>query len=158
MEINFYTHILNMFNKLILNQDLREMLGCYVEIIENISYYGNDCDCFEDEKFQEINNFCDINDCDDIVNNYGVVKAIKLCNDTFGDIDFDESESKINKKLAFVIIYDFLHFVDLNFYNQYMKEDCNHLLYIDDNETIIDYVESGIKNFHYKVNKFYPIF
>jgi len=149
-----------MFNKLILNKDLNDMLGDYKEIIENICYYGDDEDYFQDEKFEQIDNFCSINNCDDIVNNYGTIKAIKLCNDTFGDnIDFDESESKINQKLAFVIIYDYLHFVDLNFYNQFMKEDCNHLLYIDDNETIIDYVESAIKNHHYKVsNKFYPIF
>ena len=148
-----------MFNKLILNEDLNDMLGDYIEIIENICYYGNDDDYFQDDKFQEIDNFCDINDCDDIVNNYGVIKAIKLHNDHFGDIDFDESESKINKKLAFVIIYDFLHFVDLDFYNQYMMEDCDQLQYIDDNEDIINYIESGIKNFHYKSsNKFYPIF
>ena len=148
-----------MFKKLILNEDLNDMLGDYIEIIENICYYGNDDDYFQDDKFQEIDNFCDINDCDDIVNNYGVIKAIKLHNDHFGDIDFDESESKINKKLAFVIIYDFLHFVDLDFYNQYMMEDCDQLQYIDDNEDIINYIESGIKNFHYKSsNKFYPIF
>jgi len=149
-----------MFKKLILNKDLKEMLGDYVEIIENIDFCGDDDDYFQDEKFQEINNFCDINDCSDIVNNYGTIKAIKLLNDYFGDsIDFDESEEKINKKLAFVIIYDYLHFVDLNFYNQFMKENCDHLIYIDDNETIIDYVESAIKNHHYKVsNKFYPIF
>ena len=148
-----------MFKKLILNKDLKEMLGDYVEIIENIDFCGDDDDYFQDEKFQEIDNFCSINDCSDIVNEYGTIKAIKLLNDYFGsDIDFDESESTINRKLAFVIIYDYLHFVDLNFYNQFMKEDCNHLLYIDDNETTIDYVESGIKNFHYKVNKFYPIF
>lgn len=149
-----------MFKKLILNKDLKEMLGDYVEIIENIDFCGDDDDYFQDEKFQEINNFCDINDCSDIVNNYGTIKAIKLLNDYFGDsIDFDESEEKINKKLAFVIIYEYLHFVDLNFFNQYINEDCNHLIYIDDNETIIDYVESAIKNHHYKVsNKFYPIF
>jgi|TARA_R100000951_G_C2641916_1_gene181247 hypothetical protein len=148
-----------MFKKLILNEDLNDMLGDYIEIIENICYYGNDDDYFQDAKFNEINNFCDITNCDDIVNNYGVIKAIKLHNDHFGDIDFDESESKINKKLAFVIIYDFLHFVDLDFYNQYMMEDCDQLQYIDDNEDIINYIESGIKNFHYKSsNKFYPIF
>ena len=147
-----------MFKKLILNEDLNDMLGDYIEIIENICYYGNDDDYFQDAKFNEINNFCDITNCDDIVNNYGVIKAIKLHNDHFGDIDFDESESKINKKLAFVIIYDFLHFVDLDFYNQYMMEDCDQLQYIDDNEDIINYIESGIKNFHYKSNNFYPIF
>ena len=149
-----------MFNKLILNEDLNEMLGDYVEIIENIDYGGDqDDDYFQDAKFEEINNFCDINDCNDIVNNYGVIKAIKLHNDNFGDIDFDEPEQKINKKLAFVIIYDFLHFVDLDFYNQYMKEDCNILIYIEDNENIIDPIESSIKNHQYKVkNKFYPIF
>ena len=148
-----------MFKKVIF-KDLNDMLGDYKEIIENISYYGDDEDYFQDEKFEEINNFCSINNCDDIVNNYGTIKAIKLCNDTFGDnIDFDESESKINQKLAFVIIYDYLHFVDLNFYNQFMKEDCNHLLYIDDNEDMFDYIESSIKNHQYKVsNKFYPIF
>jgi len=148
-----------MFNKLILNKDLNDMLGDYKEIIENISYYGDDEDSFGDEKFQEIDNFCSINDCDDIVNNYSVIKAVKLHIDNFGDIDFDESESTINKKLAFVIIYDYLHFVDLNFYRQFMKEDCNHLLYIDDNEDMFDYIESSIKNHHYKVsNKFCPIF
>jgi len=158
MEINFYTHILNMFKKLILNQDLNQMLGDFVEIIENIDFCGDDDDYFQDAKFDEINNFCDINDCDDIVNKYGVIKAIKLHNDHFGEIDFDESESKINKKIAFVIIYDFLHFVDLNFYNQFMKND-DYIEYIDDNEDIINYIESGIKNFHYKSsNKFYPIF
>ena len=146
-----------MFKRLILNRDLNEMLGDYVEIIENIDFCGDDDDYFQDEKFQEINNFCDINDCSDIVNNYGVVKAIKLLNDYFDAIDFDESEEKINKKLAFVIIYDYLHFVDLNFYNQFMKENCNHLIYIDDNEDMFNYIESSIKN-HYYNNKFYPIF
>jgi len=159
MEINFYTHILNMFKKLILNENLNEMLGDFAEIIENIDYKGDqDDDYFQDAKFDEINNFCDINDCDDIVNKYGVIKAIKLHNDHFGEIDFDESESKINKKLAFVIIYDFLHFVDLNFYNQFMKND-DYIEYIDDNENIIEYIKSGVKNYHYKVsNKFHPIF
>ena len=148
-----------MFNKLILNEDLKDMLGDYIEIIENICYYGNDDDYFQDDKFQEIDNFCDINDCDDIVNKYGVIKAIKLHNDHFGEIDFDESESKINKKLAFVIIYDFLHIVDLDFYNQYMMEDCDQLQYIDDNENIIEYIKSGVKNYQYKVsNKFRLIF
>ena len=107
MEINFYTHILNMFKKLILNQDLNQMLGDFVEIIENIDFCGDDDDYFQDAKFDEINNFCDINDCDDIVNKYGVIKAIKLCNDHFGEIDFDESESKINKKISFC---DYLRF------------------------------------------------
>jgi len=159
MEINFYTHILNMFKKLILNENLNEMLGDFYEIIENIDYKGDqDDDYFQDAKFDEINNFCDINDCDDIVNKYGVIKAIKLCNDHFGEIDFDESESKINKKLAFVIIYDFLHFVDLNFYNQFMKND-DYIEYIDDNENIIEYIKSGVKNYQYKVsNKFRLIF
>ena len=147
-----------MFKKLILNKDLKEMLGDYVEIIENIDFCGDDDD-LADQIFEQINYFVDINDCSDIVNNYGTVKAIKLHNDTFGDIDFDESESTINRKLAFVIIYEYLHFVDLNFYNQFMKEDCNHLIYIDDNETMFDYIESSIKNHYYRVsNKFYPIF
>ena len=39
MEINFYTHILNMFKKLIFNQDLNQMLGDFVEIIENIDFF-----------------------------------------------------------------------------------------------------------------------
>lgn len=148
-----------MFKKLILNENLNEMLGDFAEIIENIYYGGDqDDDYFQDAKFDEINNFCDINDCDDIVNKYGVIKAIKLHNDHFGEIDFDESESKINKKLAFVIIYEFLHFVDLNFYNQFMKND-DYIEYIDDNKNIIEYIESYVKNYHYKVsNKFHPIF
>jgi len=157
MEINSI-HIYNMFKKLILNKDLKEMLGDYKEIIENIS----DCDDEDDladQIFQEINYFVDINDCSDIVNNYNVVKAIKLHNDTFGDIDLDESEETIYKKLAFVIIYEYLQFVDLNFFNQYINEDCNHLIYIDDNEDMFNYIESSIKNHYYKVsNKFYPIF
>jgi len=155
MEINSI-HIYNMFKKLILNKDLKEMLGDYKEIIENIS----DCDDEDDladQIFQEINYFVDINDCSDIVNNYNVVKAIKLHNDTFGDIDLDESEETIYKKLAFVIIYEYLQFVDLNFFNQYINEDCNHLIYIDDNEDMFNYIESSIKN-HYYNNKFYPIF
>jgi len=146
-----------MFKK-VLFKDLNEMLGDYKEIIENIS----DCDDEDDladQIFQEINYFVDINDCSDIVNNYNVVKAIKLHNDTFGDIDLDESEETIYKKLAFVIIYEYLQFVDLNFFNQYINEDCNHLIYIDDNEDMFNYIESSIKNHYYKVsNKFYPIF
>jgi len=144
-----------MFKK-VLFKDLNEMLGDYKEIIENISDCDDDDD-LADQKFQEINNFCDINDCSDIVNNYNVVKAIKLHNDTFGDIDLDESEETIYKKLAFVIIYEYLQFVDLNFFNQYINEDCNHLIYIDDNEDMFNYIESSIKN-HYYNNKFYPIF
>ena len=148
-----------MFKKLILDKDLTEMLGDYTEIIENICYYGDDDDCFQDEKFEQINYFCENNNCNNIVNNYGTIKAIKLYNNEFGDFDFDESESKINKKLAFMIIYDFLHFVDLDFYNQYMKEDCGILIYCNDYDNIIDPIESSIKNFHYKVsNRFYPIF
>ena len=149
-----------MFNKWILNEDLNEMLGDYKEIIDNIDYCGDDDDYFQDEKITEIDNFCINNDCDDIVNNFGVIKAIKLNNDTFGcDIDFEESELEINKKLAFVIIYDFLHFVDLDFYKQYMKEDCFILIYCDDFDYIVDPIESSIKNYQYKVkNKFYPIF
>ena len=148
-----------MFSKLILNQDLNEMLGDFAEIINNIDYGGDqDDDYFQDAKFNEINDFCDINDCDDIVNKYGVVKAIKLHNDTFGDIDFDDSEIKINKKLAFVIIYEELHFVDLNFYNQFIQCD-DYIEYVDDNENIFEYIESGVKNYQYKVsNKFRLIF
>jgi len=150
-------HIYNMFKK-VLFKDLNEMLGDYKEIIENIS----DCedeDDLADQIFEQINNFVDINDCSDIVEKYGTVKAIKLHNDTFGDIDFDESESTINKKLAFVIIYDYLHFVNFDFYRQFMKEDCNHMIYIDDNEDMFDYIESSIKNHQYNVsNKFHPIF
>ena len=147
-----------MFNKLILNEDLNEMLGDYAEIIDNIDFCDDEDD-LADQIFEQINYFVDINDCKKIVNDYGVIKAIKLHNDHFGDIDFDDSESKINKKLAFVIIYDFLHFVDLDFYNQYMKEDCGILIYCNDYDNIIDPIESSIKNFHYKVsNKFYPIF
>jgi len=148
-----------MFKKLILNKDLNEMLGDYKEIIENIDFCDDEDD-LADQIFEQINYFVDINNCDDIVSAYGVVKAIKLLNDYFGDaIDFDESESTINKKLAFVIIYDYLHFVNFDFYRQFMKEDCNHMIYIDDNEDMFDYIESSIKNHQYKVsNKFYPIF
>ena len=148
-----------MFKKLILNKDLNEMLGDYKEIIENIDFCDDEDD-LADQIFEQINYFVDINNCDDIVSAYGVVKAIKLLNDYFGDsIDFDESESTIYKKLAFVIIYEYLHFVDLNFFNQFMKENCNHLIYIDDNEDMFNYIESSIKNHYYNVsNKFYPIF
>ena len=147
-----------MFNKLILNEDLNEMLGDYVEIIENIDFCGDDDDYFQDEKFTAIDNFCCIHNCEKIVNDYGVIRAIKLNNDTFGcDIDFEEPKFKINQKLAFVIIYDFLHFVDLNFYKQFIQVDCNILLYIDDNENIIEPIESGIKNYMNNY-RFYPIF
>jgi len=151
-------HIYNMFKK-VLFKDLNEMLGDYKEIIENISDCDDDDD-LADQKFEQIDNFCSINNCDHIVSAYGVVKAIKLYIDTFGDsIDFDESESTIYKKLAFVIIYEYLHFVDLNIFNQFMKENCNHLIYIDDNEDMFNYIESSIKNHYYNVsNKFYPIF
>ena len=58
-----------------------------------------------------------------------------------------------------MIIYDFLHCVDLDFYKQYMKEDCFILIYCDDFDYIVDPIESSIKNYQYKVkNKFYPIF
>lgn len=149
-----------MFKKLILDKDLTEMLGDYTEIIENIDYENDqDQDAFQDSKFEQINYFCENNNCNNIVNNYGTIKAIKLHKDHFDDIDFDDSESKINKKLAFVIIYDFLHFVDLDFYKQYMSEDCGILIYCNDYDNIIDPIESSIKNFHYKVsNRFYPIF
>tara|TARA_R100001198_G_scaffold95714_1_gene82633 strand:- start:2367 stop:2840 length:474 start_codon:yes stop_codon:yes gene_type:complete len=130
----------------------------FPDVIETIyqDYDGNvyDEENYNDFVWDSINYYCmDFNECDEIVKNYGYIKAIKSYIDEYGDADFLKTDTKsdITCKLAFHLITDTFWDIDFNTFEYYAKfkyyeKEC---LY---DEEYYDSIEDNIKRYTY--NKF----